>query len=509
MIKNICEMERSKIFIKNTAWELGYYLLIIALGFFAPRFIILTYGSDVNGLSSTITQILNIILLLQSGATTAAVYSLYKPIADHNWENISEKVTAANLYFKKMSYVFLGIMFVVAGVTAWNINSGIPEITIFIAFIIMGFKSFLDLYFTSKYRIVFTAFQEKFIMSIATLLEQTIYYVLVFTTIFFKWNFLFLFFWLFFGCIVKIMLLKIVYLKRYPDIKRIGNLFKSATIHGKNYSLVNEVSHSIVTTSTAIMISFMYGLDEVSVFSIYVMVFSALNLFSTALNSSFGPTFANLCAKGETKRAKDVFTIFQFLYIMMNTILVMCAFYLIIPFMRLYIEGKTEVSYINITLAILYSISGLLSACRIPYNLIVSSYGFFKETWLQPVITAIISLLISYFFGRIQYAFILIGPIIFYLVNFVYQYFKLKRLTPHLISSKVFIIFAISLVGIVLVYFAMKGIEVPHGFWAWLLAAVFTLFAVTIYIFVASRIFLSKEFYLSMAYIRSLCKAYV
>ena len=97
----------------------------------------------------------------------------------------------------------------------------------------------------------------------------------------------------------------------------------------------------------------------------------------------------------------------------------------------------------------------------------------------------------------------------FYLVNFVYQYFKLKRLTPHLISSKVFIIFAISLVGIVLVYFAMKGIEVPHGFWAWLLAAVFTLFAVTIYIFVASRIFLSKEFYLSMAYIRSLCKAYV
>ncbi|MFT0441142.1 hypothetical protein [Bacteroides thetaiotaomicron] len=152
-------------------------------------------------MSSTITQILNIILLLQSGATTAAVYSLYKPIADHNWENISEKVTAANLYFKKMSYVFLGIMFVVAGVTAWNINSGIPEITIFIAFIIMGFKSFLDLYFTSKYRIVFTAFQEKFIMSIATLLEQTIYYVLVFTTIFFKWNFfifiLLVIFWLY------------------------------------------------------------------------------------------------------------------------------------------------------------------------------------------------------------------------------------------------------------------------------------------------------------------------
>ena len=52
-------------------------------------------------------------------------------------------------------------MFVVAGVTAWNINSGIPEITIFIAFIIMGFKSFLDsLLLHLSIVIVFTAFQE-------------------------------------------------------------------------------------------------------------------------------------------------------------------------------------------------------------------------------------------------------------------------------------------------------------------------------------------------------------
>lgn len=203
-------------------------------------------------------------------------------------------------------------MFVVAGVTAWNINSGIPEITIFIAFIIMGFKSFLDLYFTSKYRIVFTAFQEKFIMSIATLLEQTIYYVLVFTTIFFKWNFLFLFFWLFFGCIVKIMVLKIVYVKRYPDIKRIGNLFKSATIHGKNYSLVNEVSHSIVTTSTAIMISFMYGLDEVSVFSIYVMVFSALNLLVQPLTHLLDQLLLTFVLKEKLKGLKMYLLYFSF-----------------------------------------------------------------------------------------------------------------------------------------------------------------------------------------------------
>lgn len=108
------------------------------------------------------------------------------------------------------------------------------------------------------------------------------------------------------------MVLKIVYVKRYPDIKRIGNLFKSATIHGKNYSLVNEVSHSIVTTSTAIMISFMYGLDEVSVFSIYVMVFSALNLLVQPLTHLLDQLLLTFVLKEKLKGLKMYLLYFSF-----------------------------------------------------------------------------------------------------------------------------------------------------------------------------------------------------
>lgn len=498
-------MNRSKLFLKNTIWELLYYIIVIMLGFLAPRYIILTYGSDVNGLSLTITQILNVILLLQAGATTAAVFSLFKPIANDDIEAISERVTASDMYFKKISYVFFVLMLIMAVVSSYTIKSHIPSHNIFIAFVVMGLKSFIDLCITSKYRIVFFAYQEKFIVSIATLCEQLVYYTLVFATIYLQWHYILLFIWFFTGCVVKIWILKQAYSKRHVDIKKSNNLI-TTVIKGKNYSLANEVAHSIITASIAILISFMYGLQESSVVSIYAIVFSALYLISTALYSSFSPSFAGLWAKGNATRAKEVFTIFQFFYVMMNTAFMMCSIYLIVPFVTLYTGGATDVNYANETLAVIYCLLGLFSAYRIPYNLIVSSCGYFKETWTQPMITLIISLCLSVGLGSINYAYILIGPAFFYLVNFLYQHYKLKKLCPVLISSRVFLEFAISLIGMLIAYVLSVIIPAPSEFIEWGICACISVLVVCLFLFTVCRTFLIGEYRLSINYIQSLRK---
>lgn len=173
-------MNRSKVVIKNFTWELGYYFFVIALGFLAPRLIILTYGSEVNGLSSTITQILSVILLIQSGATTAAVFSLYKPIVEKDIVKINVIINATSRYFKILSYIYFILMFVMAIITSKTISSSIDRKLIFWAFFIMGSKGFLDLYFTSQFRVLFTAYEQKFYMLTGMLIEQIIYYMLMF-----------------------------------------------------------------------------------------------------------------------------------------------------------------------------------------------------------------------------------------------------------------------------------------------------------------------------------------
>lgn len=497
-------MSRSKSFINNVIWELVYYLIVIALGFLAPRYIILTYGSEVNGLSSTITQILNVILLLQSGAITASVYSLFKPIADNNIQDISKRIASAERFFKKISIVFAVAMLVVAVATSLLIESELDNRFIFIAFVIMGFKSFLDLFFTSKFRVVFTSFQQKYIISIATLIEQVVYYALIFLTIYLKKHFLFLYLGLIIGCVIRVVYLEIVYKKKYENLipKYTGK--RVDKIPGRTYSFANEVSHSVVGSSITVMMSLMYGLKETSVYSVYALVSSALSFVSMALYSAFAPSFGNLAATEDKESASRVFAVFQFLYVIQNTFLFMCMLYMMLPFVTIYTKGATDINYTNLMLACLLSLQGIISAYRIPYNVVVSSYGLFKETWKQPVICAVVSITLSFVFGRFNYSFIIIGPITFYLINFIYQHFRLKKLVPHLISDRPLVLFVISCIGFVITAIASKFIHLQEGIVAWICTGIVYSFIAVVYLVVMSLIFDRKDFVLSVGYVKRL-----
>lgn len=495
-------MSRTKTVIKNAVWELGYYLIVIVFGFLAPRYIILIYGSEANGLFSTITQILNIILLLQAGATTAAIFSLYRPIANKDFAEISKSIYFAEKFFRKISYVFCGVMLVAAAVTALFIHSEINSELIFIAFVIMGFKSFLDLYFTSKFRIIFTAFQEKFIVSIATLIEQVVYYALVFFTLYLRMHFIFIYIWLFVGCVVKVGYLEYKYKKKYGEILPRYEGKESGKIPGRGYALANEVSHSIVSSSTAIILSFMYGLQETSVYSVYALVSQALTLIVTALSSTFAPSFGNLVATNNKEHARRVFGIFQYVYVMLNSVIFYCMIVLIAPFAKIYTSGTTDINYVNTMLASIMGLSGIFSAYRIPYNIIVSSCGFFKETWKQPVICICISLAISVVGGKFDYSLIMLGPTVFYLINFIYQYFKIKNLAPHLISAKAFLMFGISLTGFVASTVVCACGYIPERIISWFFTALVSLAASIAFIILASLLLLPDEAKTAINYMR-------
>ena len=485
-------MSRTKTMIKNFVWELGNYLIVIFLGFIAPRYIILIYGSEVNGLSTTVTQILNIILLLQSGATTTAIFSLYKPIADNDIEMISKNISATESFFKKIAILFLGIMLIAATATSIFLKSDLKTAYIFIAFLIMGLKSFLDLYFTSKFRIVFTAFQEKYVISIATLIEQIVYYTLVFLTLIIKTHFIFLYLWLFLGCVAKILYLSFKYKKYSKKIPKYKG-YVVDNIKGRGYALANEVAHSVISSSTAIILSFMYGLQETSVFSVYFLVVQALTLVSSSIYSSFGPGFGNLVASENKENASRVFRIFQYLYVMLNSIMFFCFIILVVPFAKIYTQGATDIDYVNTLLACTLGLSGIFSAYRIPYNIIVSSCGFFKETWKQPVICLAVSLVISVVAGMFNYSLIILGPTVFYLINFIYQHFRIKQLVKDLVSSKVFVMFGISMVGFIVSIFICTMLHIPEGVLPWILSSIITLLLSICFIFAFSMLVIRKE----------------
>ena len=72
--------DNMKLIIKNIGSSLLLQLVTIICGFIVPRLIISNYGSDVNGLVTSITQFLAYITLLEAGFGPVVKSLLYKPI---------------------------------------------------------------------------------------------------------------------------------------------------------------------------------------------------------------------------------------------------------------------------------------------------------------------------------------------------------------------------------------------------------------------------------------------
>ena len=187
---------------------------------------------------------------------------------------------------------------------------------------------------------------------------------------------------------------------------------------------------------------------------------------------------------------------------MFNSVMYYCVTVLMSPFVRIYTSGAKDINYINMMLAYLVGLHGIASAFRIPYNIVVSSHGFFKETWKQPVICAALSVVISCVFGKYEYAFILLGPIVFYFANFLYQHFKIRSLAPHLISGNAFIMLAISLIGFAGSIVVSAQIPDTNSIAAWFVLGVVSLAVSVVFVMALSAIFLPKEIRATFEYIK-------
>ena len=92
---------------KNLFFSLAYEALLILLGLILPKLIIATYGSEVNGLTSTINQILIVINLLQAGAVGASIYQMYAPVANNDQEEINRIMSTSQRYFRRLEPFFI------------------------------------------------------------------------------------------------------------------------------------------------------------------------------------------------------------------------------------------------------------------------------------------------------------------------------------------------------------------------------------------------------------------
>ena len=97
---------RAKKTLKNLIFNLLQQVVAIVTNFIVPPLIIGRFGSAINGLVSTIKQIMQHAQLTGAGISSVSTYALYKPLAENDHKKISGIYNATNKMFIKAGNYF-------------------------------------------------------------------------------------------------------------------------------------------------------------------------------------------------------------------------------------------------------------------------------------------------------------------------------------------------------------------------------------------------------------------
>lgn len=79
----------------------GNQLVVLCVGLIVPKFFIMSYGSEINGLQSSIAYIYTYIALLEAGIGTATLQALFGTLGRENKEETNAILSATNIQYKK------------------------------------------------------------------------------------------------------------------------------------------------------------------------------------------------------------------------------------------------------------------------------------------------------------------------------------------------------------------------------------------------------------------------
>ena len=388
-------MKKSKLF-KNIATGFGGQFIAIILGLIVPRIFITSYGSDVNGLLSTISQVFTYMALLEAGIGQAAKNLLYKPFQEKDNVSISEIASIARAYYRKLTlYYALGVIafaFILPSVLKTNVDA----LTIVLIVILEGMSGVISFYFIETSSLIIGVDGKNYINNGISLLNKIIGYLVKIILATFGFSIILLQLAYFLVTIAKVFFYESYFKKHYGWIS-FQKINKGVKLKDRNSYILTEICWTIFSSTDMIVLSMFVSTQMSSVYGIYNMVFSNI---STLVNAVYYSVIYLLgyAYHESVDKYKKMHDAFNSIFIGVMAILMSVCYVLIMPFVKLYTHGVTDVNYIYSSLPIMFCLIQLLSWSRYVNGNLTALAGYAKQTSYISVIEALMNLSLSILF---------------------------------------------------------------------------------------------------------------
>ena len=157
---------RSEQAFKNMVANLFLQVIVFASGIILPRFFLEAYGSNINGMITSINQFLAYLGLAEAGVGTASVVALYAPLANNNTKEVNGVLSAARRFYNRSGMLFLGLVGVLTVVYPFMISGQLDNTLVRSMILVLASSTLVDYFFLGKYRVLLTANQEGYIVAL-------------------------------------------------------------------------------------------------------------------------------------------------------------------------------------------------------------------------------------------------------------------------------------------------------------------------------------------------------
>lgn len=396
-------MKNSNKILKNFLWYGVLQIVNILVGFVLPRLYLKIFGSEVNGVISTINNFISYFAYVEAGLGLTLMYSLFKPLAEKNYDSINNVVTTAKKSYFKISAIYFCL---VVGLTIifplLSKDTTLSFIEFALLILVIGLYGALDYFFMAKYRVLLTADQKEYVISIAMAIAQLVRFILTFlllqidgiSVVLAKCAPIITIF-------LRTLILKVYVKKKYPQVTFKSTGVEKIDIKNNYNALLMQIGISLNISFPAIIVSQISGYMNSSVFSVYHFVVSTVISLISIFSSGIAPTLGKKMSRGENvTNAFEEYS--HFINIIIQTLFVVTII-LFVPFIKIYTSVVSDIEYVNLNYAILFVIFGVTYASRIPYTAVINASGLYKENQIHSIINIafliISSIILTYFFA--------------------------------------------------------------------------------------------------------------
>lgn len=384
---------RTRKAVKNSSISLLGQLVSLVCSFILPRLILTTFGSDYNGITSSISQFIECVILLRAGVGGVTRAALYKPLAENDSDKINGIVNATKRFMQRVSFIFAAGLIIFACVYPFAVREQFDWFFAFSLVLILGISTFAQNYFGITYQILIEADQNNYVYTLISILSTicntfisvllinngfSIHVVKLGSAVVFSLN---------------PILLSIYANKNYKLDSKIPP--NNEAISQRWDAFAQQVATFVTNNTDIVVLTVFTNLKEVSVYTVYYMIANRLRTLVQTLTNGIDAAFGNIMARKEEESLQNNFRIYEHLVFSVSTFSFACAAILIEPFIMVYTSGVNDVNYSRIAFGILMCINQFLYCVRLPYQMLADAAGHFKQTRNGAIFEAILNISIS------------------------------------------------------------------------------------------------------------------